>query len=616
MAARGGKKDDKPAEGAVVIPGEARDVTPADEDTGPEDPPTSAVAIAEPQTPTRGHVAVGVGALAAMSDVEFERNLGMLKKGVERAKRVKLEIMEEGEDYGLIPGTKTPTLLKPGAEKLALAYGLVSSFEHHIKYGNNETAPPILVVVDCFLHLGSTDGPVIAQGMGASSSWEKRYRYRGDKGRVCPSCGVAAVIRSPRDRDLPLERQGWWCGPREGGCGNGFKPDVEELTSQPDPGKAENADPHELLNTLLKMAEKRANVDAVLRGTASSGLFTQDMDDDEGDGMPGSGRAGGDAGNGRQSPGNGPRSDGAPRGGGQGQSGGGGAPGPPDGPPELTMVVAEQPDSGVRMVKDSHKELRWEGTRAKLEVIGKLGNRKHTAIILGPLAEAAVAAAIQLDEPLRLVNVVVEEITWQEGKPTRKEVWGPAPTYLMDDVMVGRGGDWVSVKTFAPALWPEPSSSEPPAATAGSGSPPSAEPSSPASPPASSPAAEDSAPTTSASPSTPAATSTATASDSDKAEPQPRKTGDPGEYTAIVGTLNDPVRRTMKGATLVAVLRLSLPETGELVLVGLTDDIDGQLGTEEDPWLAPGDKVDVFGMWSPNGWVIAETVGKHREGGS
>jgi hypothetical protein len=38
-------------------------------------------------------------------------------------------------------------------------------------------------------------------------------------------------------------------------------------------------DPYNILNTLLKMAKKRAIVDAVLSATRSSGLFTQDLED-------------------------------------------------------------------------------------------------------------------------------------------------------------------------------------------------------------------------------------------------------------------------------------------------------------------------------------------------
>ena len=34
------------------------------------------------------------------------------------------KVMKSGKDYGVIPGTDKPTLLKPGAEKLCSLFGL------------------------------------------------------------------------------------------------------------------------------------------------------------------------------------------------------------------------------------------------------------------------------------------------------------------------------------------------------------------------------------------------------------------------------------------------------------------------------------------------------------
>lgn len=46
--------------------------------------------------------------------------------------------------------------------------------------------------------------------------------------------------------------------------------------------KYKESDPFSIVNTILKMAKKRAFVDAVLSATRSSGIFTQDIVDDEG----------------------------------------------------------------------------------------------------------------------------------------------------------------------------------------------------------------------------------------------------------------------------------------------------------------------------------------------
>src|SRR6185295_4560350 len=66
----------------------------------------------------------GVMGLAFMGDKDFEARLVALKKGQERVRLIQRELMEKDEDYGIIPGTPKPTLLKPGAEKLCNVYGL------------------------------------------------------------------------------------------------------------------------------------------------------------------------------------------------------------------------------------------------------------------------------------------------------------------------------------------------------------------------------------------------------------------------------------------------------------------------------------------------------------
>lgn len=214
----------------------------------------------------------GVLALAELPNEAFEERLKALKAGRERVARVQRELMDEDVDYGRPGNVSKPTLLKPGAEKLCNLYGLVARFEVDVRYGL-EGEPPITVLATCYLHAGSLDGPVVAEGHGAASSWEKRYRWR--KGRVCPACGmVGNLIKGGAESRL----QGrWWCGTRDGGCGTTFEANDPAVLGQG--GLIENGDPYDLLNTLVKMGEKRAHIDATLRGTATSGLFTQDVED-------------------------------------------------------------------------------------------------------------------------------------------------------------------------------------------------------------------------------------------------------------------------------------------------------------------------------------------------
>jgi hypothetical protein len=224
----------------------------------------------------------GVMALAMMGEKDFQLRLEVMKKGQERMRLIQKELLigptaesPEGEDYGVIPGTKKPTLLKPGAEKICLAYGLVPSFEDTWIEGDGATTPHLRVRMKCLLHRGSKEGPVVGEGVGAANSWERKHRYRGAL-KSCPSCGCEGTIkRSGFEKDGD---KGWYCHAKVGGCGANFRSTDPAITEQ-QAGQVQNPDPFDVENTLLKMAKKRAQVDATLTATGTSGLFTQDMED-------------------------------------------------------------------------------------------------------------------------------------------------------------------------------------------------------------------------------------------------------------------------------------------------------------------------------------------------
>lgn len=224
----------------------------------------------------------GVMALATMSEEDFEHRLAALKKGQDRVRKIQQELMvgpsednPEGEDYGVIPGTKKPTLLKPGAEKLCNVYGLVPTFDEVWIEGDGLTSPHLRCRITCHLHRGTAEGPVVGEGKGAANSWEKKHRYRGAL-KACPSCGCEGTIR--RSSFVKDGDRGWYCHGKAGGCGDQFLSKDPRITEQ-QAGQVENPDPFDVENTLLKMAKKRAHVDATLTVTATSGLFTQDMED-------------------------------------------------------------------------------------------------------------------------------------------------------------------------------------------------------------------------------------------------------------------------------------------------------------------------------------------------
>lgn len=207
--------------------------------------------------------ASGVQALAMLSGAEFESRLAQLKEGSARVKRIQKEYMTIDEDYGLIPGTPKPTLFKAGAEKLAQLYGLAARIESQFISGDNTSTPPLMYDSQCFLHIGSFAGPIVAVGHGTANSWERRYRR---DTKVCPRCKEPKIIKSKF-------RPGWYCL----ACKSNFSKDDPEITEQSESATGDTVGAFDLGVTLMKMAEKRSFVDAVLRATATSGLFTQDV---------------------------------------------------------------------------------------------------------------------------------------------------------------------------------------------------------------------------------------------------------------------------------------------------------------------------------------------------
>lgn len=173
-------------------------------------------------------------------------------------------------DYGVIPGTDRPTLLKPGAEKITKLLGLSDTYEI-VDRQEDWGKPFFRYLIRCTLKT-IRDSVVISEGMGECNSYESKYRYR-DAKRKCPSCGAEAIIKGKQEYG-----GGWLCFKKQGGCGAKFADGDTAIEGQ-SVGKVENEDIYSLVNTILKMAEKRALVDAALHAGRLSDVFTQDVED-------------------------------------------------------------------------------------------------------------------------------------------------------------------------------------------------------------------------------------------------------------------------------------------------------------------------------------------------
>lgn len=184
-------------------------------------------------------------------------------------------VMEKDRDYGVIPGTGTkPVLLKPGAEKLTTFFGLSVRFRVVDKTedwtGRDHDGEPFFYYwFTCQLCKGET---VIAEADGSCNSREAKYRYRKGE-RTCPQCGAAAIIKGKDQYG-----GGWLCFGKKGGCGAKFKDGDRAIEGQ-ETGRVPNPDIADQVNTIQKMAQKRALIAATLLGVNASDFFTQDLED-------------------------------------------------------------------------------------------------------------------------------------------------------------------------------------------------------------------------------------------------------------------------------------------------------------------------------------------------
>lgn len=152
--------------------------------------------------------------------------------------------LKDGHDFGVVAGAGSkPTLLKPGGEKICMMFGLNPEYEFLEKTENYKDGF-FAYNIKCTLY---RNGQPVSQGVGNCNSMEKKYRYINSD-----------TIPSGMDPSI-----------------------VEEITDKYGRTKYKIPNPHiaDLVNTILKMAKKRAFIDAVLQVASLSDVFTQDLED-------------------------------------------------------------------------------------------------------------------------------------------------------------------------------------------------------------------------------------------------------------------------------------------------------------------------------------------------
>lgn len=208
-------------------------------------------------------------ALTVINFEEYAMTVDKVVGQINLIQRVMEKTMKDGEHYGKIPGCgDKPSLLKPGAEKISTTFRLAPEYKitkTELSNGHREYE-----IVCTLIHIPT--GQMIGQGVGSCSTMEAKYRFRKAE-QKCPKCGQETIIKGKQEYG-----GGWLCFAKKGGCGAKFKDGDPEIENQ-GMDRVEHDNPADYYNTVLKMAKKRAHVDAVLTATAASDIFTQDIED-------------------------------------------------------------------------------------------------------------------------------------------------------------------------------------------------------------------------------------------------------------------------------------------------------------------------------------------------
>lgn len=189
-------------------------------------------------------------------------------------------IMQPDVHYGKIPGCgDKPSLLKPGAEAISSTFQLAPKYNiTKTELGNGHREYEIV----CDLY--ALNGAFVGSGVGSATTMESKYRFRSGAGEVteiqvprgywdkrkADPKGASKILR---DTANAAGIEGEHFGTKKNDDG------VWMITTKSAEAKVEHDNPADYYNTVLKMAKKRAFVDAILTTTGASDIFTQDLED-------------------------------------------------------------------------------------------------------------------------------------------------------------------------------------------------------------------------------------------------------------------------------------------------------------------------------------------------
>jgi len=158
-------------------------------------------------------------------------------------------ILQKGVDYDTIPGTPKPTLLKPGAELLLRFFDLRSEIKNTQSIENTDPNNPYFQY-NITIAIYNKHGEKLGEGLGSANSKETKFAFRWVPEKYVPSNIDKKNLEKREENEKVLYK---------------IPTPPNEIFS--------------MANTIMKMAQKRALISAVLMVTGASRIFTQDLED-------------------------------------------------------------------------------------------------------------------------------------------------------------------------------------------------------------------------------------------------------------------------------------------------------------------------------------------------
>ncbi len=216
---------------------------------------------------------------------------------------IRERVLVKDSDYGSITDGGKPTLLKPGAEKLASAFKLSPKFTI-VSQVEDWSTGLFFYRYECVLVHRET-GEIHGSGIGSCNSHEEKYGYRWVSADRVPANleKDTLPVRSGSITEFEFaiqkaETSGKYGKPAEywtafaQAIANGTAIKGERKTAKGmsvtwsiggNEYRIPNINVFDVVNTIDKMAQKRALVAAVLVATNASEFFTQDLEDFDSD---------------------------------------------------------------------------------------------------------------------------------------------------------------------------------------------------------------------------------------------------------------------------------------------------------------------------------------------